>query len=358
MAQTSSTESSEPNSGQSSPHAIHRRYAGLILRRGDLHGAASKQASNANNIDSTAKLIPQLLPVGLLIAILGAAGIGALLIRWRSGDSTVSAMFASTEQFDEWSAIVAVVLGVSVAIAIWAWSPFRRVSKEVGSVPVVSAVVLYVLIGATVVFGPFAVEGGDASFGLSYFYLRVGVLSALLLAAGTGSFGGLTLLWYSQRASVADLRNVAGDTIQSLLLARQELERFFVSAAILITGGIVIIGGLRGALNAEHSFYRVPVVDISVGSLILYGCFFTMLLGFVLLPAYSAWKARAASLRDRLYPIPDDGYPPRDWYQGRSDLEDLLAMHLGTTGRFLTLIGILAPLIGSIISVVIPALHS
>ena len=98
-------------------------------------------------------------------------------------------------------------------------------------------------------------------------------------------------------------------------------------------------------------------VYISGGALILYGLFFAALLAVVLVPAYTAWRNRAMRFRDHLYPIPADGRPPKIWYEDRSVLEDLLGANLGADSRFLAIAGVLAPLIGTIIAVAIPAIH-
>ena len=305
--------------------------------------------------------IRQLLPLLLLFAIIAAAVAGAFLIRWSSSDTASSLLFANTNQFDEWSAIVSFVTAVSVAVALSTWPIFFRVAKsvakDVGPIAVTSAVMAYVVLGAVAVFGPFLVQGGNASFELSHFYVRMGLLEAILITAGAGSFCGLILLGYSQRVRVDDKRAMR-TTIPAILSARHDLQRFFVGAAILISGSVIIIGGLRSAVNADYSQNNASnAADIPVGALILYGVFYALLLAFALLPAYSAWQSRVMRFRDDLYPIPENDPLSKDWYEDRSNLEDLLGLHLGTTSRFLAAAGILAPLIASIITAITPAVH-
>jgi hypothetical protein len=306
--------------------------------------------------------IRQFLPLLLFLAIIAAGVVGTFLIRWGSSNTADSRLFADTSQFDEWSAIVSFVTAISVPVAVFTWPAFlrvaKRVTKDVGRIAVASAIMTYVLLGAAAVFGPFLVNGGNASFELSYFNARVGVLAALLLTAGAGSFCGLMLLWYSQRSRIDDPSAIR-TTIPAILSARRDLQRLFAGAAILITGAVIIIGGLRSALNAdinENSVNNAAVIP--VGGIILYGIFYALLLAFVLVPAYTAWQARVARFRDRLYPIPENEPLSKDWYEARSNLEDLLGMHLGSTSRFLAAAGILAPLIVSIITAIIPAVHS
>jgi hypothetical protein len=302
--------------------------------------------------------IRQLLPLFLLIVIFIAAGAGALLIRWGSKSTLSSRMFASTNQFDEWSGIVAGVLALSVAVASSTWPPFLRVAKEAGRLPVISAISVYVLISTSVILGPFLVANGSVSFELSHFYLRMSILTVLILVAAAGSFCGLELIWYTQNAQIEGSGSSPGETVRSILSARKDLQRFFTGATVLITGGIIIIGGLRSALNTDESENSpLNIASVPVGGFLLYGAFFALLLAFVLIPSYGAWQARIASFRDQLYPVPEDGGFSKDWFQDRSNLEDLLAMRLGLPGRFLAVVGILAPLIGSILSATISALR-
>jgi hypothetical protein len=317
------------------------------------------ESLGSHSSDDRQSPIRQFFPLFFLIAAFSAAAAGDFLIRWGSGSTPNSQLFAGTEQFDEWSAIVSFVTGVSFAVASFTWPHFLRTARDTNHLAIISAAIIYLLIGAAAVLGPFLVAGGNSPFELSYFYLRMGLLAAALLAAGTGSFCGLVLIWYNQRAHIDDAGTKTGIIITSILSARRDLQRFFAGATVLITGAVVIIGGLRSTLNADSSAnYVNNVVLIPVEALILFGIFYAMLLAFVLVPAYIAWQTRAAGLRDRVYPIPDDGPPTKDWYKDRSDLEDLIGMHLGTTSRFLTIAGVLAPLIASIIAAVIPAIHS
>jgi hypothetical protein len=315
-----------------------------------------------------------------LIAIIVAAVFWSFIIRWHSTDTPSSKIFAGTNQFGELTAIVAVVAAISVAVASFTWPPLLRVKIDVSATTFRWALGAYALIGAAAVSGPFLVEGsGNSSFELSYFNLRIGLVAILVLGAGIGPFCGLILLSHGQRALSEDPGPAAGGSISAILSARHDLQVFFVGATALITGTMIIIAGLQSALNAystelnrAQDFYNnngyFPndifthandnPVNISSEALLLYALFFAGLLAVVLVPAYTAWQNRATSLRDFLYPIPEDGRPPKIWYENRSDLEGLLGTNLGASSRFLAITGVLAPLIGTIIAVIIPAIHS
>jgi len=311
-------------------------------------------SSIQNSLPEAPSLVHQLVPLFLLILIFIAAIAGDLLIRLDTNSTSISRGFADTNQFNEWSFIVAGVLGVCVAVAASTWPPFLRVARTASPVSVIVAVSIYLLISAAVILIPFIIDHSSVSFELSHFYLRMSILTILILIAGGGSFCGLELLWYTQSNQIDAAVNFPPKTVESILSARRNLQRFFAGATVLITSGVVIIGGLRSALNAHVTYNSAA---IPVAALLLYGAFFAMLLAFVLIPAYTAWQQRIAKFRDYLYPVPEKGDFSKDWYEARSNLEDLLAMRAGLPGRFLAAVGILAPLIGSIISAIIPTLR-
>ena len=106
--------------------------------------------------------------------------------------------------------------------------------------------------------------------------------------------------------------------IHSILEARTYVQRFFIGGAALITMAVIVIGGLQSALNATIKLYQtryengsissIPdIAGISVGTILLFGMFFAALLAFAVIPSYAAWQARAADLRDFLYPLHEDG---------------------------------------------------
>jgi hypothetical protein len=85
--------------------------------------------------------------------------------------------------------------------------------------------------------------------------------------------------------------------------------------------------------------------------------FFAGLLALVSIPTYNALQTRARALRDQLFQIPSDGKASTEWYEGRSNLEELLGLHAGTGERFAAVLTILAPLVVGILSAFIPTIH-
>jgi hypothetical protein len=357
--------SPESHSEQVPSQIVMPRLARRLFKR----GAASLEPTTSHSLEASAisptssikksSAIRLFIPVFFLIAVFGAAAaLGAFLFRWGSASTAASKSFASTDQFDELSALTAGLLGLSVAVAAFTWSAFRRIAKEVGRDPVVCTLLLYVIVSAALILGHFLIERGSAPFPLPHFYQRIGVLAIIVLTGGAGCFCGLVLTAYAQRERAREPGTmIPGHEIRSILVSRSDIHQLFVGEAVLITGSVTVFGGLRGALDADPSKHRDQIAVIPTYQVILYGAFFAGLLAFIVVPAYTAWQAHASGLRDRLYPVPDDGCAVQSWYDGRSNLEALLEMRQGFFSRSLTVLGLLAPLISSIISAVIFALR-
>jgi hypothetical protein len=350
MSQDSTDKTSKEASRQKQKLRIPRRPSGCPLKSPTAlqESRTDKMAVNTTmkpspDISKSSKMRPWY-PVLLLVAVLGAAALGALLVSWGSTSNDLSRNFADSNQFDEFTALVAGLVGVSVAVAAFTWPTFWRIRAQVGRSPLIAAI-------------------------LSHFSLRIGILYAFVLAAGSASFCGLILLAYIQREKTGSSDTRIADTIRSILETRIYMQRFFIGAAVLITMAVIVVGGLQSALSVDLKAYQlnynhgyitsIPnIASLSVGTVLLYGIFFAALLAFAIIPSYTAWQGRAADLRDRLYPVHDDSHASQDWYDGRSNIETLLHMRPGFGSTFLTVLGIIAPLIGSIILIVVPAVSS
>jgi hypothetical protein len=302
----------------------------------------------------------------LLVVVFGAALGGVLLIRLGSASNSLSRTFANSNQFDELAAMVAGLLGLSAAVAFFTLRAFWRIKGQVGRSSKIATALLYIIVSIAIIVGPLLVQGGNAIVPLSHFTARIVILDILVLAAACPSFCGLLLLADTQREETGrfDPKNVS-EAVSSIHEARICIQRFFVGAAALITMAVIVIGGLQSALNTDLQGYEanyasgniifVPnIATIPVGAIILYGIFFAALLAFAVIPSYAAWRARAVDLRDRLYRVPDDGHGSQSWYEGRANIEVLLQIRSGFGPTSLAIIGILAPVVGSIISVAIP----
>ncbi|KUN29243.1 hypothetical protein AQJ23_00140 [Streptomyces antibioticus] len=197
-------------------------------------------------------------------------------------------------------------------------------------------------------FGPHAlVEDNPLWLGTARFLF----LNTLTWIYITPAFAGLLLV--QQRLSVLaeDIASAVDDgkvgpLIVEFLWLQAAMRRFLLAFATVITGGVLALGLLRGALLAHGT----PASDLPVLRLLTYGGVFTVTTALIFVPAYTAWQGRVFELRDALHPIPEDGRPAPEWFEARDSFDTLLAARV-SAGRVLTAaFGVLAPLAGSVVS--------
>jgi hypothetical protein len=99
-------------------------------------------------------------PVLLLVAVFSAVVVGVLLIRLGSpANNSLSRTFVNTNQFDEFSVLVAGLLGLSVAVAGFTWPAFWRIKGQVARPPRIAAAVLYAVMSIIIIAGPLGAAG-------------------------------------------------------------------------------------------------------------------------------------------------------------------------------------------------------
>ena len=313
---------------------------------------------SARSRDLTRKLHLTLLAFAFIVA--GAAAFG-YTVTYLGSDTTKASMdFAGLFEFHVLIGLVSVVLMLIVSTAAFSLPHFRRVKQqsrhgELRVCIIIIIVIIYLIISAIAIFGPKLVAVPQF-IPLYFFYWRILALYLFAFAAAANCFCGLILLGIVQRRKGQQVEleaTAGGDVIRDILTARSDLRQFLWGAASLITGVVVVSSGLRNALDAYASNYGGDV-GVPTVVLLLYGAFFAALLALISVPSYMAVQARARKLSDMLYPVPHDGRPSAEWYAARSSLESLLQLRAGAGQRFAAVLGILAPLIISIISAFIP----
>jgi hypothetical protein len=89
---------------------------------------------------------------------------------------------------------------------------------------------------------------------------------------------------------------------------------------------------------------------------LLYGGFLAGLLALLYLPTSSRLQARARQARDQLFPLPpQDRQGWESQISQRKSLEEVLQLHVGPWHAFQIGVAILAPLLTSMLSVLLPA---
>jgi hypothetical protein len=288
-----------------------------------------------------------------LLAALGAAGVALLVLRLGSDHTQASRRFAALPQFDVWVWTYAAEVGAAAALGVGSFHAFLRLARTAGRRATAIAVAAWPVLGVLVVlFGPTAV-GNYPLWGATPRSITVNVVAGLFI---TPAFAGLLLthtrlaaLARDTAAAVADGR--AGALIVELAWLRAAMLRFLTTFAAAITAGLLALGALRVAVLA----FGTPAGHVPPLRLLAYGGVLTGITALIFVPAYVAWQARASELRDALYPVPEDGRPPHDWFEARDDLDGLLATR-ASAGRILAAaFGVLAPLVASVVSTLLSA---
>jgi hypothetical protein len=293
-------------------------------------------------------------PYLLVLAVVASGILGVLALRLRVNETQASKDFANTPSYAIWVASVSGVLMLATFLSGLAWRDFQRAWRFAGKATRYGTLGAYILVGIATIFGTFWVIS-PLYTPLFFFNWRALALSVVVLVASTSCFCGLLLVngIAHKRAASRGFDSISpGESIRELMRIRSDLRKFLICTAVIITGIMVSLGALRNSLSAYY--YGA---DLSSTGILVFGAVFAGLLAMISIPAYIAWRASAQALRDDLYPLPRDGRPSKEWYQGRSNLETLLEMRVGTGQRFAVLAGIASPIVISIVSVFIPTIR-
>lgn len=290
----------------------------------------------------------------LLVLFVVLSGIfGVIALRLKVNETETSKDFANTLGYAVWIASVVGTLMLSTFLSGLVWRDFQRVWSLAGKKTRYGTIAVYSLVGIATIFGTFWVIS-PLYTPLFFFNWRALALSVVALVASATCFCGLLLIngVVHKRAASRGLDSTsAGELIMELMKMRSDLRKFLICTAVAITAIMISLGAFLNALNAYYE------TDFSSTGILVFGAIFAVLLAVISIPAYVAWQVSAQALRDHLYQVPRDGRPSQEWYQGRSDLETLLEMQVGTGQRFAVLAGIASPIIISIISVFIPTIR-
>src|SRR6266511_1752419 len=279
-----------------------------------------------------------------LLAALALAGTTLLLLRLGSGHTAASRRFAARPEFDVWTWAYAAYAAAAAAVGLATLPAFRLLGQATGRGATIRAVAAWPVVGLLILlFGPGELSAHNP---LWLQYDRVTVANVVCGIFITPSFAGLLLVQTRLSALRHEILSKvvadrAGGVIVELLWLRAALQRFLVSFGVLVSAG-----ALRGALLADGvSADAIPAI-----SLLTYGGFLTAMTALIFVPAYVTWQGQVLDLRDKLYPVPQNGLPSRDWYQARSDFDTLLSARSSPASVFTAAFGVLAPLAGSLVT--------
>ena len=314
----------------------------------------ARDANVTARISGTEKISGKLInPYLLVVAIVFSGIFGVIALRLKVNETAASKDFANAPSYAIWIASASGVLMLSAFLSGLVWRDFQRAWSLASRATRYGTIAAYSLIGIATIFGTFWAIS-PLYTPLFFFNWRALTLSIVTLVSSTTCFCGLLLVngAIHKRAEPRGFDSLsAGESIRELIKMKSSLRKFLICTAIIIAAVMISLGALRNALNVYYE------TDLSSTGILVFGAILAGLLAVISIPAYVAWRTSAQTLRDDLYPLPRDGRPSKDWYQGRSSLETLLEMRVGTGQRFAVLAGIASPIIISIVSVFIPTIH-
>jgi hypothetical protein len=281
----------------------------------------------------------------IAVALLGGVlGFGIMGIDGFGPDA-----FTKTGKFDLWLFLICAqtalwALGAGAFVLLLGTSPLVDVADEArrtawSATAAVGLPVLGLVVAATV--------GQKLDYDLPGHKAKLTVLSCL--GAGVALMGVHAL----GRVYVALRHRPPPATAQGFtayLDLRSVLERILAVEGAILGAAILATGALRNLVVASTGDKDAfPKED-----LLLYGAYFTLILVFVYAPVYQQLLATGRRLLDDACPAEEPTSP--DWtasYDKRKKLEELLELQVGTSGSFRAAVAIAAPLLSSIVGLLL-----
>ncbi len=305
---------------------------------------------------------------GLVAGALGGVGFALGLALMRIGVAGGSQIrgFTSTLQFQAWATIIAlqVTLWGALAPGLWRTSGqlWRRWREGPGRRGPGLLLVGYVALVGLIVAALRSVPPNPAiphTYSLRTLVLLLVAMVVVLppVAVGMwlvqGVLGGLGSRLAAaprDRASFeVDWPSTGRPMFAELLGLRATLQQLLLVAGTIIGAATLASGTLRLAVLASD-----PTASFPPESPVLYGGFFTVVLALLYVPAYTSLQRQARALIDACWPVPPSAKPDEAWYKARQSAEAALGLAVSVRDSFQTGAAILAPLVTSIITVVLP----
>jgi hypothetical protein len=187
-----------------------------------------------------------------LSALLGAV-LTAGLFRLGVRRTPEGVRFSSTPQYATWVVLLAGLVAMSVVVAISIWPYQRSLARRTSRAVRYLAYAPYLLIALFAYLGPMPI-GRLIDYPMHLHQLRVSAVYAVAFIAGLPAFSGILftsdVLRAKGRLDTAVEGTAARELIIDLISLRANLLRFLAAGASIITGVILVEGGLVAALLA------------------------------------------------------------------------------------------------------------
>jgi hypothetical protein len=317
-----------------------------------------------------------LYPVAIVIVLGAAAYMGALLVTFpRSGITEDIKKLKGTDAYQLWRALMAVLVGFSVATLSVSLPAYRRLRRRYRSAKLTPLNLLY--LPCIALAGLFPTLLYPPKFGLNSMTTRVLLLVVVIMGAAWPAVASIWVVRPRARylliCAGADLVRSSKERLEEWRQVRSALASTLTLLASIISLTVIVTGQLR---NARIEAGTTDAIKFPVYYVLLYGAVFAAILAAIYLPVYARWQQVGERLVDTLYPLPGPSalrapgsrpfpgaaghrateLPSKDWEDGRKRLSDFLK--LGTTGgaQLKTAFATLAPFLTSLLGYFIPTI--
>jgi hypothetical protein len=283
--------------------------------------------------------------VVLSVAVAGAlVGLVILLVDLPAWDDTQRKL-ARTGPFTLWAAAIA----LQTMAWVLALPVIRRIARRwrtdaaVRSREVKIGTAALLLVGSAIALGPPLL--GRLPETIPHRGLKTAILNALAFALATY---GARAMWYV----VAQLRTVAAaDVVDVGVLERHQRLHRDLEVLLAILGTLVSLAVIASAALRAVTVEADPQTALPPQAVITYGVTLSVTLALLYVPAFMTVLSAGHALRERVAPLlgaDDPGFVER--LDLRDRLRTLLGLDVSATVSFRAAAAILAPLLGSLTS--------
>lgn len=315
------------------------------------------------------KITKSLTPKTFTVMSLGAIGffIGYGIVLYGSSSSSSSSdccskNFTTTPLFTVWLYLI------SAQTALWAilvkplWTALYQLKKYflsnkkeiLLSLLILTFLFFWLLLGNSF-------RTGSPLKGHSY---KIEILTVIgFVSIVAPAFVGIWLVCAALKTSFIN-ESSANQQIISYLRLREHLQLFLLVAGTGIGAATLATGALRNAIIAwaksstilDICKSKIAAINFPPDMVLLFGLSLSGLLALAYAPTFTTLLAEGRKLRDSIFPMPSlNSESWANWYSSRKNLEELLQLQLSITDSFKTGVVILAPLMGSAISLLLGA---
>jgi hypothetical protein len=308
---------------------------------------------------------------GLLVFPLLATGgflVGLWVVSFAQAEN--GSKFTSTPQFRIWSAMAAALVAVAFVVIAYSgrilFTLFRRFPRDAGWVGLLVSYLglAAIIFGVTAIFGnPNTSVVADYTVPRTVFPI-LGLLAALPSIMGIWLIGRVLLRMKLQIKDETGAHNTSGTSVNArgpgrkqilsdLILVRAKLLFLLSAVGALIGVTVLATGALRNALLAVKTTGG-KAAEYPIEYVLMYGLFFSALLAVIYVPVYFRLQDRSRDYIEMVFPWPDQGHYSNDDYTGRDNLGKLLHIDASVQETLQTGLAIIAPLIASLLSALLP----